>query len=340
MRQATNGRRRLVPVTAKPLPIGAGLRGCTQRDLDRVRVRSRRARGTVIGSGTGGVGGAARRGHAVLAATTGGAAFEVRDCASRPAVAAASEGGAGAIAVASDVVRTRGDTAQGTRPCWPSHRYLGPDGYRSSDPSPPVSHAFRMTTRTRGSPHPRTLHLPRRRPRRRPRVLRPQSRGRQNQTRSRPRPQAPDQRRDLPPATPRPGDHGPGRANGDVSAIQRDRSHTPTTSSSEKPLPATTKRARAQPPRGRDLDNKEEIDLHSSGTHRTGTQISRLRYCDDAPDRHLGVRACRGQPTLSLDWLGVGAAVSCSFGGQELVDQRAAQPLGVVSAIPAPYGVQ
>jgi hypothetical protein len=31
--------------------------------------------------------------------------------------------------------------------------------------------------------------------------------------------------------------HGPGRANGDGSGIQRDRSHTPTTSSSDEPLP-------------------------------------------------------------------------------------------------------
>jgi transposase len=55
-------------------------------------------------------------------------------------------------------------------------------------------------------------------------------------------PQASDQRRHLPTAAPRHRDHGPGRANGDGSGIQRDRPRTPTAGASEEPLPDPTKR--------------------------------------------------------------------------------------------------
>jgi hypothetical protein len=48
-------------------------------------------------------------------------------------------------------------------------------------------------------------------------VLRPKSRGGQDETRSGARTQASNQRRDLPPTAPRRREHGPGRANGDDS---------------------------------------------------------------------------------------------------------------------------
>ena len=76
----------------------------------------------------------------------------------------------------------------------------------------------------------------------RPRVLRPQARRRQDETRSGPRAEASDQRRDLPTAAPRRREHGPGRASGDDSAIQRDRPRTPTAGASEEPLPDPTQR--------------------------------------------------------------------------------------------------
>ncbi len=73
-------------------------------------------------------------------------------------------------------------------------------------------------------------------------VLRPQGRRRQDETRSGARAQASDQRRDLPAAAPRRREHGPGRANGDGSGIQRDRPRTPTADASEEPLPDPTQR--------------------------------------------------------------------------------------------------
>ena len=65
---------------------------------------------------------------------------------------------------------------------------------------------------------------------------------RQDEARSGPRVEASDQRRALPPAAPRRREHGPGRANGDGSAIQRDRPRTPTAGASEEPLPDPTQR--------------------------------------------------------------------------------------------------
>jgi transposase len=78
----------------------------------------------------------------------------------------------------------------------------------------------------------------------RPRLLRPQTRCRQDEEGSVTGAETSDHRRDLPPAPRRRRTHesGPGRASGDDSSIQRDRLRTPNTGASEQPLPDPTQR--------------------------------------------------------------------------------------------------